>query len=105
MEIREYQKASGQIPFREWISDLDRSVEIRIRARLLRIAETGNLGDFKSISDSNGVFELRFTIGAGYRIYFGKDGDQLIILLIGGDKGSQSKDIKKAKEYWRDYNA
>ena len=55
----------------------------------------------KSLKD--GVFEIKIPFGPGLRIYFGEDGDQLILLLIGGDKGSQKKDIAKAKEYWSDY--
>lgn len=61
----------------------------------------GNLGDVKSVGD--GVHELRLAFGPGYRIYFGADGDELIILLCGGDKGSQDKDIRKAKEFLADY--
>ncbi|MFN7903952.1 MAG: type II toxin-antitoxin system RelE/ParE family toxin [Pseudobdellovibrionaceae bacterium] len=63
----------------------------------------GNLGDVKPVGE--GVNELRLAFGAGYRIYFGSVGDELIILLCGGDKSSQDKDIKKAKEFWSDYRS
>lgn len=96
-----YQDAQGQEPFNRWFSRLnDRLIQKRILARLRRI-EQGNYGDYKPVGA--GVFELRFFFGAGYRIYFGEDGDVVVVLLTGGDKGSQSKDIEKAKQYWEDY--
>ena len=61
----------------------------------------GNFGLHRELQD--GVFELKEDFGPGYRIYFGVDGDEIIILLVGGDKGSQSRDIAKAKEYWTNY--
>lgn len=73
--------------------------ERRIRKRLLRI-ENGNLGDYKSVGD--GVFELRFFFSSGYRVYFGFDGETIVLLLCGGDKSSQAKDIKKAKDIWKE---
>jgi putative addiction module killer protein len=63
--------------------------------------ETGNFGDFRSVGD--GVSELRFTFGAGFRVYYGLKGETIVILLIGGDKSGQEKDIEKAKEFWADY--
>jgi len=67
----------------------------------LRRIEQGNYGDCKHIQ--NGLFELRFFFGPGYRIYFGEDGNTLVILLCGGDKSSQKKDILKAIKYWNEY--
>lgn len=89
-------------PAREWIDALkDKAGLAKILTRIRR-AENGNFGDHKSLGD--GVGELRIALGPGYRIYYGIDdyGD-LIILLIGGDKSSQDKDILKAKIFWRDY--
>jgi len=63
--------------------------------------EMGNLGDHKSLGE--GVWEARAMFGPGYRIYFGKDGSSIIILLVGGDKSSQTQDITLAKSFWRDY--
>ncbi len=68
--------------------------------RLFRVAN-GNYGDDKSLKD--GVYELRFTFGPGYRVYFGEDGPYLVVLLCGGDKSSQEKDIETAKAYWEAY--
>ena len=70
--------------------------------RLDRIA-LGAFGDYKPIKGAHGLFELRIDFGPGYRIYFGNQGSQLVILLIDGDKGSQSRDIAKAKRYWESY--
>ncbi len=81
--------------FESWFLRLkDRAARFRIQARIDRL-ELGNLGDFKSVG--SGVFELRVDYGPGYRIYFARRGDELVILLCGGDKSSQSRDIEKAK--------
>jgi putative addiction module killer protein len=61
----------------------------------------GNFGDYKAVGD--GVCELRIDYGPGYRVYFGRDGAEIVILLIGGDKRNQHRDIETAKEYWADY--
>ena len=79
---------------------LDTSARARIQARVLRF-ETGNMGDHKSIG--SGVWEARVAFGPGYRIYFGKVGSKVVVLLCGGDKGSQRKDITRARRHWADY--
>ena len=71
-----------------------------IEARLARV-RLGNLGDHRLVGD--GVTELRFFIGPGYRVYIGLEGDTVVILLCGGDKGSQAGDIEMAKAFWKDY--
>ena len=73
----------------------------KLTKRLDRIKETRNFGDYKSLQED--VFELRFHFGSGYRIYFGRDGEKIIILLCGGDKSSQNRDIKKAISLWQEY--
>ena len=98
--VREYLDDSGRCPFHDWLVGLDLPIRVRIQARILRF-ETGNLGDHKSVGA--GVWEARLTFGSGYRIYFGKGGGELVLLLVGGDKGSQSKDIKRARAYWSKY--
>jgi len=98
--IREYVAFGGLNPFREWLDGLARTVKARVQARILRL-ETGNLGDYKAVG--GGVYEIRLDFGPGYRIYFGFDGDDLIILFCGGSKGSQQRDIRRARNYWLDY--
>jgi putative addiction module killer protein len=98
--IREYITAQGESPFRDWLKNLDVGVQARIQARVLRF-ETGNLGDHKSVG--GGVSEARFDFGPGYRLYFARDGVSAILLLIGGDKASQVKDIAAAKHYWNEF--
>jgi len=103
MEVREYLTANDKNPFRRWLSGIrDSRTRARIQARLDRL-EVGNFGDCEPVG--KGVSELRLHFGAGYRVYFGKDGDNIVLLLLGGDKSSQTDDIKTAKEYWSDYNA
>jgi putative addiction module killer protein len=102
-EIRNYLRLDGIVPFSEWLDSLrDIRAKAKIRARLDRVEE-GNLGNCKSHGDE--VFELRIDYGSGYRIYFGQQGLTVIILLCGGDKSTQDKDIAKAKEYWEDYRS
>ena len=101
-EIREYLDANSESPYRRWLNRLDAKIKARVLARIFRF-ELGNLGDAKSVGD--GVWEARLMFGPGYRIYFGRDGSTLIILLLGGDKGSQGRDITKAKGYWQDYRS
>ncbi len=101
--IRIYETEIGKRPFEEWVTSLkDPPTVRRIQARLAGVS-AGNLGDVKPVGE--GVSELRLKFGAGFRIYFGADGDELIILLCGGDKSTQEKDIRKAKEFWTDYRS
>lgn len=96
-----YCDAAGNEPFADWLNRLRDSVaRRRILARLRRL-EQGNYGDFKAVG--SGVNELRFFFGAGYRVYFGEDGDTLVVLLCGGDKSSQRRDIEQAQAYWQEY--
>ncbi len=89
--------------FDKWLSDLkDRRAKVRIAARLDRLA-MGNPGDVKPVGE--GISELRISYGPGYRVYFMQRGKVLIVLLCGGDKSTQSKDIKQARalaEEWKD---
>jgi putative addiction module killer protein len=96
-----YTKPDGQEPFNQWLDGLrDGLTQKRILARLTRLEE-GNFGDCKSVGD--GVSELRMFFGSGYRVYFGEHDNELVVLLCGGDKSSQDKDIAQAKAYWQEY--
>ena len=100
-ELQIYRTSSGREPVTEWLKSLrDLKTRTRIQARFDRI-ESGNLGDHKSVGD--GIFELRFQFGTGYRIYFGEVDNTIILLLYGGDKSSQDRDIERAKAYWQEY--
>lgn len=100
-QIRIYQTDSGKLPYKIWLNSLhDVKVKSVIRVRLDRLM-VGNFGKCKVVGD--GVFELKIDFGPGYRLYFGKIGMNCILLLVGGDKSSQTADIKKAKFYFEDY--
>jgi putative addiction module killer protein len=101
--LRIYATSDGTKPFQEWIDSLkDREAQARVLVRMERV-RLGMLGDWKSIGDS--VFELRIGVGPGYRVYFGQDGKSIVILLCGGSKATQRKDIANAKKYWIDYRS
>jgi putative addiction module killer protein len=96
-----YQQSTGQRPFDKWFDSLrDERAHSRI-ARRIRQVQNGTLGDCKPVGE--GILELRVDVGAGYRIYCGRHGASWIILLCGGDKSSQDKDIERAKELWADW--
>lgn len=103
VEIRQYQTAEGRTPFAAWLQALrDRQAVKAITARLTRL-QAGNWGDWKQVGA--GVLELRIDTGPGYRVYCGRDGDALVLLLCGGAKRTQTKDIERAHDYWKDYKA
>jgi len=100
-ELVEYETENGRCPFSEWLDGLkDIAARAIIRKRLNRI-RMGNFGNTRSVGE--GVFELKIDFGPGYRVYYGLDGDTLVVLLCGGDKGSQERDIRKANDYWQNY--
>lgn len=102
-DVRVYARPDGTEPFTSWLRDLrDGKSRGRIRQRIARV-RLGNLGDAKTVGD--GVQELRIPFGPGFRVYFGRKGDSIVILLCGGDKSTQGRDIDRAKEYWRDYRS
>ena len=104
--LRIYQQDYGNMPFDQWLSGLSPVFRARVYANLARV-EAGNWGNVKSIEgmDSDGLYELRMFFGPGFRAYFGRDGAELILLLCGGDKKSQRRDIAKAKTLWKEYKS
>ncbi len=100
IEVREYVDAQGRTPYRNWIVKLDTSTRVRIITAVLR-TERGNFSAAKSVGA--GVSELRLDFGPGYRVYFGKDGERLVILLGGGTKRRQQADIDAAHAMWAEY--
>ena len=101
LNIKFFITKSEKAPFIEWLDDLKDSIaKSRIKKRLANV-ESGHFGDTAPVGD--GVQELRFFFGPGYRVYYGIDDDVIVLLLCGGDKSTQNSDIKKAKEYWKEY--
>ena len=100
-ELEFYRTQNGREPFTEWFESIrDKNVLNRIERRINRL-ESGNLGDCSPVGE--GVFELRLHFGPGYRIYFGEVANTVIVLLCGGDKSSQQRDIERAKTYGLEY--
>jgi putative addiction module killer protein len=96
-----YRAIDGRRPFLEWLRALrDRTGANQVRVRLARM-RLGNVGDVKPVG--KGVYEARIAYGPGYRIYFARRGNELIVLLCGGDKGTQTRDIERAQGYWIDF--
>lgn len=103
MEIRHYLTEDGTDIYAAWFDSLrDIRGKVSITRRIDRMAQ-GNFGDHKHCRD--GVWELRVDVGPGYRVYYGLDGDILVLLLCGGDKSTQTRDIARAARYWNDYLA
>ena len=100
LEIRYYVAANGDEPFADWFAELEVTARARV-ARAIARMEQGNLSGVKSVG--GGVLECRIDFGPGYRVYFGRDGDVLVILLTGGTKKRQQRDIGAAQVYWQDY--
>jgi putative addiction module killer protein len=101
MELLRYQRADGSEPFGAWLGVLrDKTVSARIRIRLRQV-EAGNFGDSAAVG--GGVIELRVHFGAGYRVYVGRHGKAVVILLCGGDKSTQAADIVRAKAFWSEW--
>jgi len=101
IELFRYQRRDGTEPFSDWLASLrDKIAEARIRIRLRQL-EAGNFGDWAAVGE--GVLELRIHIGSGYRVYCARHGNAVVILLCGGDKSTQTKDIVRAKDFWSDW--
>jgi putative addiction module killer protein len=100
IEVREYVDANGHSLYRDWLVKRDAATIARIIAAVLRV-QSGNFSAAKPVGA--GVSELRLDFGPGYRVYFGRDGERLVILLAGGTKKRQQADIDAAKRLWAEY--
>ncbi len=100
LDVREYLEEDGTSPFAEWFAALNATAAARITVVLARI-EQGHLSNVKGVGE--GVLEYRLDFGPGYRMYFGRDGDVLVVLLAGGTKKRQQRDIEAARARWTDY--
>jgi putative addiction module killer protein len=100
-ELQIYVREDGRAPFSEWLASLqDSKTRAKVRVRLDRLS-LGNLGDCHGVGE--GVQELRIDYGPGYRVFFGQLGSTIVLLLCGGDKRTQVRDIEQAKRYWNEY--
>ncbi len=102
IEVREYIDERGRSPFGRWFDGLDAGAAAKMHTALARM-ELGNLANLKTVG--GGVLAHRIHSGPGYRIYLGRDGERLIILLGGGTKRRQQRDIERARALWEDYKA
>jgi putative addiction module killer protein len=100
LEIRYYLARDGRSPFEGWFASLDPVARAKMTVAIARL-EQGNLSNVKGVGE--GVLEYRINFGPGYRVYFGRDGEVLVILLTGGTKKRQQRDIAAAIEMWTDY--
>src|ERR1700692_4566852 len=101
IELLRYQRDDGREPLTDWLHALrEKIAQARVRVRLRQV-QAGNFGDCIAVGD--GVIELRVHVGAGYRVYCGRHGNAVVVLLCGGDKRTQTGDITRAKEYWTDW--
>jgi putative addiction module killer protein len=99
-KVAEFHVGPDKSPYWDWFRSLDKKTQTRIFDRVKRL-ERGQFGDYKKIDHS--FYELRFFFGPGYRVYFGDHRGTLILLLAGGDKASQARDIRTAKQYWKTF--
>ncbi len=99
--VKIYQDSIGKEPYTSWIQSLkDARTKARIQQRIRRL-ELGHFGDHKSLGQ--GIWELKLDFGPGFRIYYAEEASEIVILLCGGDKKSQERDIEKAKAFWKEY--
>lgn len=100
VEVLEYLDPNGRCPYAEWFGHLNAEAAAKVVVAVTRLSR-GNLSSVKGVG--SGVYEYRIDFGPGYRVYFGKDGERLVILLGGGTKKRQQKDINHAVGRWQDY--
>jgi putative addiction module killer protein len=100
IDVREYNDRDGRSPYAAWFDQLNPQAAVKVAVAMTRLA-LGNFSNVKGVG--SGVLECRIAFGPGYRVYFGKDGEYLVILLGGGTKKRQQRDIQAALASWQDY--
>ncbi len=100
LDIRYYLARDGRSPFEHWFESLDPTARAKVTVAIARLGQ-GNLSNVKGVGE--GVLEYRINFGPGYRVYFGRDGEALVILLTGGTKKRQQRDVEAAIGFWADY--
>ena len=100
-KIKYFVSQNKNSSFEEWVKSLDTLAKVVVIRIIQRVASGGARKSVKALKDE--VFEIKIPHGPGYRVYFAEDGEEMIILLMGGNKKTQGRDIIKAKEYWRSY--
>lgn len=102
VQVVEYKRKNGDNPFADWFDGLNHQAALKVDDAIVRMKE-GNFSNVKSVGQ--GVSERKINFGPGYRIYFGRDGGKLIILLGGGTKKSQKRDVETARKLWLEYKS
>ena len=102
LELRTYLDAAGHSPFAAWFDELEPTAAAKVTTALTRLG-LGNLSNVKGVGE--GILEYKIDFGPDYRVYFGRDGDRLVILVGGGTKQRQQQDIKQARARWADYES
>jgi putative addiction module killer protein len=100
IDVREYNDRAGLSPYKAWFDQLNPQAAVKVAVAVTRMA-LGNFSNVKGVG--SGVLECRINFGPGYRVYFGEDGEHLVILLGGGSKKRQQRDIQAAVANWQDY--
>jgi len=100
MTVVQFISSDGRTPFQQWFDGLDRVAAAKVRIAIARLQQ-GNVSNVKSVG--GGVSEAKIKFGPGYRVYFGKDGATIVVLLGGGTKTRQAKDVADARARWHDY--
>lgn len=101
-KLEKYTTIDNKIPFDDWFKTLDRALQTRVDSKILKLDEE-NFSDCSILKNADEIREARIRVSSGLRIYYQELEDTILLLLIGGDKKSQKKDIEKAIEYWQDY--
>ena len=100
-KVRYFVTDNGISPFKTWFEKLEQTTRAIVARSIQRVALGGGKKSVKSLKD--GIFEIKISYGPGYRVYFAEEDNEIILLLVGGDKKGQSRDIKKAKDFWSSY--